>query len=99
MMIFSSSMSVIQYYLLGHFPVPYALYFVAVTTVAALEGRHVVDEIIRTVNRASVIIFILAFTIFVSALSLGGVGIADTIRKIKEGQHMGFDNICAYNPV
>ncbi|KAH0707982.1 hypothetical protein KY289_013058 [Solanum tuberosum] len=98
MMIFSSSMSVIQYYLLGHFPVPYALYFVAVTTVAALVGSHVVDEIIRTVNRVSVIIFILSFTIFVSALSLGGVGIADTVQRIKEGQYMGFDNICAYKP-
>ncbi|WMV57628.1 hypothetical protein MTR67_051013 [Solanum verrucosum] len=110
MMIFSSSMSVIQYYLLGHFPVPYALYFVAVTTVAALVGRHVVDEIIRTVNRVSVIIFILAFTIFVGAVSLGncgtdfivlvtgGVGIADAIKRIKKGQYMGFDNICAYKP-
>ncbi|TMW89910.1 hypothetical protein EJD97_016468 [Solanum chilense] len=97
-MIFSSSMSVIQYYLIGRFPVPYALYFVAVATVAALVGQHVVRKIISIVGRASVIIFILAFTIFVSALSLGGVGIADTIRKIKEGQYMGFDNICAYNP-
>ncbi|MCD7470803.1 hypothetical protein HAX54_010953 [Datura stramonium] len=97
-MIFSSSMSVIQYYLLGRFPVPYALYFVAVATVAALVGQHVVRKIISIVGRASVIIFILAFTIFVSALSLGGVGIADTIRRIKEGQYMGFDNICAYNP-
>ncbi|XP_049397161.1 sulfite exporter TauE/SafE family protein 3-like [Solanum stenotomum] len=98
MMIFSSSMSVIQYYLLGHFPVPYALYFVAVTTVAALVGRHVIDEIIRTVNRVSVIIFVLAFTIFVGSVSLGGVGIADAIKRIKEGQYMGFDNICAYKP-
>uniref|UniRef100_M1ACB3 Membrane protein n=1 Tax=Solanum tuberosum TaxID=4113 RepID=M1ACB3_SOLTU len=71
MMIFSSSMSVIQYYLLGRFPVPYAFYFVAVTTVAALVGSHVVDKIIRIINRVSVIIFILAFTIFVSAVSLG----------------------------
>ncbi|KAK6773457.1 hypothetical protein RDI58_028695 [Solanum bulbocastanum] len=97
-MIFSSSMSVIQYYLIGRFPVPYALYFVAVATVAALVGQHVVRKIISIVGRASVIIFILAFTIFVSALTLGGVGIADTIRKIKEGQYMGFDNICVYNP-
>ncbi|CAN4115741.1 unnamed protein product [Withania somnifera] len=96
-MIFSSSMSVIQYYLIDRFPVPYALHFVAVATVAALVGQHVVRKIISIVGRASVIIFVLAFTIFVSALSLGGVGIADTIRRIKEGQYMGFDNICAYN--
>lgn len=111
-MIFSSSMSVVQYYLLGRFPVPYgkenlkifigfyccqlsddisssslvffsflhhsifflhlaALYFVAVATVAALAGQYVVRKIISIVGRASVIIFVLAFTIFVSALSLG----------------------------
>ncbi|XP_009784620.1 sulfite exporter TauE/SafE family protein 3 isoform X1 [Nicotiana tabacum] len=97
-MIFSSSMSAIQYYLLRRFPVPYALYFVAVATVAALVGQHVVRKIISIVGRASVIIFVLAFTIFVSALTLGGFGIADTIRRIKEGQYMGFDNICAYSP-
>ncbi|XP_055828772.1 sulfite exporter TauE/SafE family protein 3-like [Solanum dulcamara] len=97
-MIFSSSMSVIQYYLLGRFPVPYALYFIAVASIAALIGQHVVRRIISIVGRASVIIFILALTIFVSAISLGGFGIADTIKKIDEGQHMGFDNICAYNP-
>ncbi|CAN4086841.1 unnamed protein product [Withania somnifera] len=96
-MIFSSSMSVIQYYLLGRFPVPYALYFIAVASIAALVGQHVVRRIISIVGRASVIIFVLALTIFVSAISLGGVGLADTIKKIAEGQHMGFDNICAYN--
>lgn len=30
-------------------------------------------------------------------MSAGGFGIADTIKKIEEGHHMGFDNICAYN--
>ncbi|PHT66100.1 hypothetical protein T459_30525 [Capsicum annuum] len=76
-MIFSSSMSVVQYYLLGRFPVPYALYFVAVATVAALAGQYVVRKIISIV---------------------GGVGIADTIKRIKEGRYMGFDNICEYKP-
>ncbi|XP_031265963.1 sulfite exporter TauE/SafE family protein 3-like [Pistacia vera] len=40
-MTFSSSMSVVEYYLLKRFPVPYALYFVAVATVAAFIGQHV----------------------------------------------------------
>nr|XP_016479157.1 PREDICTED: uncharacterized protein LOC107800493 isoform X1 [Nicotiana tabacum]XP_016479158.1 PREDICTED: uncharacterized protein LOC107800493 isoform X1 [Nicotiana tabacum]XP_016479159.1 PREDICTED: uncharacterized protein LOC107800493 isoform X1 [Nicotiana tabacum] len=96
-MTFSSSMSVIQYYLLRRFPIPYALYFVTVTTIAAFVGQNVVRKIISIVGRASVIIFVLAFTIFVSALSLGGVGILDTIKKVEKGQHIGFDDICAYN--
>ncbi|WMV42862.1 hypothetical protein MTR67_036247 [Solanum verrucosum] len=70
-MMFSSSMSVVEYYLLKRFPVPYALYFVAVATVAAFIGQHVVRRMIMILGRASLIIFILASTIFVSAISLG----------------------------
>lgn len=48
-----------------------AAYFVLVATIAALIGQHVVRRIIAILGRASIIIFILAFTIFVSAISLG----------------------------
>nr|KJB54850.1 hypothetical protein B456_009G051700 [Gossypium raimondii] len=70
-MTFSSSMSVVEYYLLKRFPVPYALYFTGVATVAAFIGQHVVRKLIILFGRASLIIFILASTIFVSAISLG----------------------------
>lgn len=98
-MTFSASMSVVEYYLLKRFPVPYgklftdqqtlerwkpgsyrilpslipntALYFVAVATVAAFVGQFVVRKLINLLGRASLIIFILSFTIFVSAISLG----------------------------
>ncbi|KAK8963289.1 hypothetical protein KSP40_PGU007919 [Platanthera guangdongensis] len=69
-MTFSSSMSVIQYYLLDRFPVPYASYFVFLATVAAFTGQHIVRKLIVLLGRASLIIFILALTIFVSAISL-----------------------------
>ena len=48
-----------------------ALYFVAVATVAALAGQSVVRRLIILLGRASLIIFILALTIFISAISLG----------------------------
>ncbi|RVW25814.1 Sulfite exporter TauE/SafE family protein 3 [Vitis vinifera] len=95
-MTFSASMSVVEYYLLKRFPVPYALYFVAVATVAAFLGQHVVRKLINILGRASLIIFILSFTIFVSAISLGGVGIKDMIEKIEQKDYMGFENLCTY---
>ncbi|KAL0905861.1 hypothetical protein M5K25_024306 [Dendrobium thyrsiflorum] len=97
-MTFSSSMSVVEYYLLKRFPVPYALYFAAVATMAALIGQHLVRKLINILGRASLIIFILAFTIFVSAVSLGGVGISNMILKIHNSEYMGFDNLCMYEP-
>ncbi|XP_028775626.1 sulfite exporter TauE/SafE family protein 3 isoform X2 [Neltuma alba] len=93
-MAFSSSMSVVQYYLLDRFPVPYASYFVLVATIAAFTGQHVVRRIIAILGRASIIIFILALTIFVSAISLGGVGIENMVEKMENKEYMGFENLC-----
>ncbi|GLT54187.1 hypothetical protein SLA2020_274070 [Shorea laevis] len=95
-MTFSSSMSVVQYYLLKRFPVPYALYFLAVAAIAAPVGQHVVRKVIVILGRASLIIFIMASTIFVSAISLGGVGIAKIIENIQQEEYMGFENLCTY---
>ncbi|KAJ7965986.1 Sulfite exporter TauE/SafE family protein [Quillaja saponaria] len=95
-MTFSSSMSVVEYYLLKRFPVPYALYFTLVATIAAFVGQHIVRKLIIVLGRASLIIFILAFMIFVSAISLGGVGIANMIYKIEHNEYMGFENLCRY---
>lgn len=42
--------------------------------IAALVGQHVATKVIAILGRASLIIFILAATIFVSAISLGMPG-------------------------
>ncbi|KAI4327584.1 hypothetical protein L6164_020024 [Bauhinia variegata] len=93
-MVFSSSMSVVQYYQLDRFPVPYASYFAVVATFAALAGQHVIRKIMAILGRASIIIFILALTIFISAISLGGVGIEKMVEKIENKEYMGFENLC-----
>ncbi|KAK7839124.1 sulfite exporter TauE/SafE family protein 3 [Quercus suber] len=95
-MTFSSSMSVVEYYLLKRFPVPYALYFILVATIAALVGQHLVRKVIAILGRSSLIIFILSATIFISAISLGGVGIANMIENIEQKEYMGFENLCTY---
>ncbi|TXG69053.1 hypothetical protein EZV62_003988 [Acer yangbiense] len=94
-MAFSSSISVVEYYLLKRFPVPYALYFFAVATVAAFAGQYVVKKLIKLLGRASLIIFVLSFTIIISAFLLGGVGLAKMINRIHRKEYMGFDNICS----
>ncbi|RZC75520.1 hypothetical protein C5167_050999, partial [Papaver somniferum] len=90
----SSSMSVVEYYLLKRFPVPYALYFFAVATLAALAGQHVVGRIIAILGRASIIIFILVFTMIISTILLGGIGIANMAGKIEHKEYMGFEKLC-----
>lgn len=96
-MLFSSSMSVVEYYFLKRFPIPYAAYFFAVCIVAAYWGQHVIRRLIILLGRASLIIFTLAFVIFLSALTLGGVGIVKMVHKIHNGEYMGFENLCTYH--
>ncbi|KAG4978949.1 hypothetical protein AAZX31_13G338700 [Glycine max] len=96
-MTFSASMSVVEYYLLKRFPIPYTLYFVAVSTFAAFVGQVLVRKLVAILGRASLIIFILSGTIFVSAISLGGVGISNMIQKIANKEYMGFENLCTYS--
>ncbi|XP_019197044.1 PREDICTED: uncharacterized protein LOC109190899 [Ipomoea nil] len=95
-MMFTSSIAVVEYYLLKRFPVPYAVCLTAVATVAAFVGQHVVRRVIAALGRASLIIFTLAFIIFISAISLGGVGISNMTKKIEHHQNMGFESLCKY---
>ncbi|ESW31517.1 hypothetical protein PHAVU_002G244700 [Phaseolus vulgaris] len=95
-MAFSASMAALEYYLLKRFPVRYALYLVAVATAASLVGQHLVRKMVAVLGRASVIIFILTFTLCVSAVLLGGSGVAHMIQKIEHKEYMGFGNICTY---
>ncbi|KAK7369190.1 hypothetical protein VNO80_11225 [Phaseolus coccineus] len=95
-MAFSASMAALEYYLLKRFPVHYALYLVAVATAASLVGQHLVRKMVAVLGRASVIIFILTFTLCVSAVLLGGSGVAHMIHKIEHKEYMGFGNLCTY---
>ncbi|KAL6655716.1 hypothetical protein ACP70R_006542 [Stipagrostis hirtigluma subsp. patula] len=95
-MMFSSSMSVVEYYLLHRFPVPYAAYFTPVALIAAFVGQHCVSKLIDWLGRASLIIFILASMIFLSAICLGGVGISTIVHKLERHQYMGFEDLCMY---
>ncbi|XP_047073683.1 sulfite exporter TauE/SafE family protein 3-like [Lolium rigidum] len=93
-MMFSSSIAVVEYYLLRRFPVPYALVFTGLAFFAAIVGQRASRKLINLLGRASFIIFILSFFIFISAVTLGGVGISNTIHKMARHEYMGFDNIC-----
>ncbi|KOM43951.1 hypothetical protein LR48_Vigan05g155600 [Vigna angularis] len=90
-MLFSASIAMVEYYLLKRFPVPYG-----VATVASVVGQYLVRKVVAILGRACVIIFILTFTLCVSAVLLSGVGVAHMIEKIERKEHMGFGNLCMY---
>ncbi|XP_031119045.1 sulfite exporter TauE/SafE family protein 3-like [Ipomoea triloba] len=96
-MVFSSSIAIVEYYLLKRFPVTYAVCLTVVATFAAFVGQHAVRKVNAVLGRASLIIFTLAFIILISTISLGGIGISNMIKKIHHHENMGFESLCKYN--
>ncbi|KAE8713188.1 embryonic protein DC-8-like [Hibiscus syriacus] len=94
-MTFSSSLSVVEFYLLNRFPIPYALYLMGVSILAGFWGQYFVRKLIAILKRASLIVFILSGVIFASALTMGVIGIEKSIRMIQNHEFMGFLDFCS----
>lgn len=93
-MLFSSSLSVVEFYFLGRFPIPYALYLISVSVLAGFWGQCCIRKLVKVLKRASLIVFILSSVIFASALTMGVIGVETSISMIKHHQYMGFLNFC-----
>ncbi|XP_074587398.1 sulfite exporter TauE/SafE family protein 4-like isoform X2 [Curcuma longa] len=93
-MMFSSSLSVVEFYFLKRFPIPYALYLIAVSVLAGFWGQFFVRRLVKMLKRASIIVFILSSVIFASALTMGVVGTDKSISMMKHHEYMGFLSFC-----
>ncbi|KAF3942829.1 hypothetical protein CMV_030550 [Castanea mollissima] len=92
---FSSSLSVVEFYLLKRFPIPYALYLTAVSILAGFWGQFIIRKIITFLKRASIIVFVLSGVIFASAITMGVIGIETSIEMIHNHEFMGFLGFCS----
>nr|DAD28673.1 TPA_asm: hypothetical protein HUJ06_030141 [Nelumbo nucifera] len=81
-MMFSSSLSVVEFYFLKRFPIPYALYLMSVSMVAGFWGQFFIRKLITFLGRASIIVFILSAVIFASALTMGNFIFNSTTQPI-----------------
>ncbi|OIW19970.1 hypothetical protein TanjilG_30946 [Lupinus angustifolius] len=93
-MMFSSSLSVVEFYLLKRFPIPYALWLIGVSIMAGFWGQLFVRKLIKFLGRASIIVFILSGVICASALTMGVVGTEKSIQMINNHEFMGFLGFC-----
>lgn len=94
-MMFSSSLSVVEFYLLKRFPIPFALYLIFISVLAGFWGQLFIRKLIAVLKRASLIVFILSAVIFASALTMGVVGIEKSIKMINNHEFMGFLGFCS----
>uniref|UniRef100_A0A1J3CPG3 Sulfite exporter TauE/SafE family protein 4 n=1 Tax=Noccaea caerulescens TaxID=107243 RepID=A0A1J3CPG3_NOCCA len=94
-MMFSSSLSVVEFYLLKRFPIPYVMYLMSVSILAGFWGQFFIRKLVAILKRASLIVFVLSGVICASALTMGVIGIENSIKMIHNHEFMGFLGFCS----
>lgn len=94
MVFFSSSLSVVQFWLLGRLPLDFALLFAAICFVFSLIGLRVVQQAITNFGRPSVIVFSVSIVLGLSAVLTTIFGGLDVWNQYARGEYMGFHNPC-----
>ncbi|KZV37708.1 hypothetical protein F511_32609 [Dorcoceras hygrometricum] len=94
MVFFSSSMSAIQYLLLGMKQVHGALIYSAVCFVGSLVGLIIVQRAITKHGRASIVVFSVGIVLALSTILITGYGAVDIWNDFTTGQDLGFKKPC-----
>ncbi|KAA8519953.1 hypothetical protein F0562_014137 [Nyssa sinensis] len=94
MVFFSSTMSAIQYLLLGMEHTDVALIFATICLVASLVGLMVVQRAIEKHGRASLIVFSVSTVMALSTVLITSFGALDVWRDYTSGKYMGFKQPC-----
>ncbi|ETW03730.1 hypothetical protein, variant 1 [Aphanomyces invadans] len=99
MILFTSSATTLLFSIAGMFPgqlqYDYVLWFATVGCCGGLFGQKVVGYLLKKYHRTSILVFILAFTIGLSAVCMGYVGAQTAFRDFAKGVDLGFSSVCA----
>ncbi|CAK9200824.1 unnamed protein product [Sphagnum troendelagicum] len=94
LMLFSSSMSVVEYSLLGRLPRDHAIFLTTMAAIGAFWGQSVVQQFVVRSGKASIIIFMLALSVTFSVIVLGIQGSIRVYGEWQDGAYMGFEDLC-----
>ncbi|CAH8256206.1 unnamed protein product [Arabidopsis lyrata] len=94
MVLFSSTMSAIQYLLLGMEHTGTASIFAVICFVASLVGLKVVQKVITEYGRASIIVFSVCIVMALSIVLMTSYGALDVWNDYVAGRYMGFKLPC-----
>ncbi|KAI9112368.1 hypothetical protein K1719_016565 [Acacia pycnantha] len=94
MVLFSSTMSTLQYALMGIQDIKKALILSTISFVASLVGLLVVQRAVRKYKRASFIVFSLSAAMALSTVLMTSFGVIGILRDYKSGKYMGFKPPC-----
>ncbi|KAI4299233.1 hypothetical protein L6164_032713 [Bauhinia variegata] len=94
MVFFSSTMSALQYLLLGMDHIDLAIILSIICFIASLIGLLVVQRAINKHGRASIIVFSVSIVMFLSIVLMTSFGALEVWRDYKSGRYMGFKLPC-----
>ena len=94
MVFFSSTMSAVQYVLLGMKHTDAALIFAIICCAASFLGLVVVKRAIHEYGRASLIVFSVSIVMALSTVLMTTFGVVDVWRNYISGKYMGFKLPC-----
>lgn len=94
MVFFSSTMSALQYLLLGIKHIETALVLSFICFFASILGIVVVQGAIQKYGRASLIVFSVGIVMAMSTVLITSFGAVDVWNEYKSGKYMGFKSPC-----
>ncbi|KAK7328031.1 hypothetical protein VNO77_22125 [Canavalia gladiata] len=94
MVFFSSTMSALQYLLLGMEHEQTAFVLAIICFVASLLGLLVVQKVVRKYGRASIIVFSVGIVMSLSTVLMTSFGAIMVWKDFKSGEYMGFKLPC-----
>lgn len=97
MVFFSSTMSALQYLLLGMDHIETALMLAIICFVASLIGLLVVQRAIQSYGRPSIIVFSVSIVMTLSVVLMTSFGMIRTWKDYVSGRYMGFKLPCWKN--
>ncbi|KAG2388140.1 hypothetical protein C9374_000990 [Naegleria lovaniensis] len=94
MILFTSSISTVQYLIAGMLPWDYGLWFLATGILCGIFGQLMLDLWLDKTGRRSIMIFIVAFVTLIATFLMGGAGIYDIVKSVERNVYMGFKSPC-----
>ncbi|MED6144367.1 hypothetical protein PIB30_015150 [Stylosanthes scabra] len=94
MVFFSSTMSALQYVMLGMENIETAVILAIICFIASLLGLLVVHRAIKKYGRPSLIVFSVSIVMALSIVLMTSFGAMDIWRDYKSGKYMGFKKPC-----
>lgn len=94
MIVFTASMSSIQYYFFDRLPLDYAGLLGVTGFLASIVGQMVVGLPARRYKLTFIVIFAVAIASTIATVLLGGLGLYRAITDLRSGAYMGFNPLC-----